>query len=58
MRQLKAWFGTVNLINGLTLGLEHITGDEDDEGLIWMVVFHCFLLRFTLGQVMVDAEEA
>lgn len=52
-----AWFLSFNLINGLVFGLEHVTGNEDDEGMIWMIVLHLFIFRFVFGQMEVEDDE-
>jgi len=36
------------LINGLSLGIEHINAQEETEDLSWMVVFHLLLVRIIL----------
>ena len=52
----KAWMFAFDFVNGMTLGLEHISGDEEDN-IIWMIVIHFFVFRFMFGQVMLDLEE-
>lgn len=52
-----AWFINFALINGISLGLEHVTGTEEDEGMIWMIVFHFFIFRVVFGQMVIDEDE-
>lgn len=41
---------TVDLINGLTLGVEHLSGDAEDEDdmIEWAIAFHFFVIRVCL----------
>ena len=36
------------LINGITVGAEHISGDIDDDEMDWALVFSVFVLRFVI----------
>lgn len=51
------WFLSFTIVNGLTFGLEHVTGDEDDDGMIWMIVLHLLIFRFVFGQMEVEDDD-
>jgi len=38
----------LELINGITLGAEHISGDIDDDEMAWAIVFSLFVFRIII----------
>jgi hypothetical protein len=45
-----------DFVNGMTLGLEHISGDEEDN-IVWMIVVHLLVFRFMFGQVILELDD-
>jgi len=39
---------SVELINGLKLGVEHISADDFDDGVEWMIAIDIFIFRIAI----------